>query len=131
MRKALLLILILLLVACGPSTPATTSGQETADELSEPSDSNTDASESVEQEAESPTADEETDSQSSEQAAASEDADTDVDSDEETRELASDGPVAPGLPAMTPAEASIIRDTDHVLGAAEPLVSIIEYGDFQ
>jgi uncharacterized protein YcfL len=31
----------------------------------------------------------------------------------------------------TPEEASIIREQDHVIGAEEPVVSIIEYGDFQ
>lgn len=31
----------------------------------------------------------------------------------------------------TPEQASIVREQDHVKGAAEPTVSIIEYGDFQ
>jgi hypothetical protein len=34
-------------------------------------------------------------------------------------------------PATTVAEASIVRDRDWVLGADEPAVTIIEYGDFQ
>lgn len=31
----------------------------------------------------------------------------------------------------TPEEASIVRPEDHTKGAADPLVTIIEYGDFQ
>lgn len=33
--------------------------------------------------------------------------------------------------ATTPEQAAVVRDTDWVKGAAEPVVSIIEYGDFQ
>jgi len=33
--------------------------------------------------------------------------------------------------AATMAEAAVVRDTDWVKGAADPLVTIIEYGDFQ
>ncbi len=33
--------------------------------------------------------------------------------------------------ATTPEEAGIIRDRDWVKGAADPTVTIIEYGDFQ
>ncbi len=35
------------------------------------------------------------------------------------------------LTGSTPEEASIIREQDHVKGASDPLVTIIEYGDFQ
>jgi hypothetical protein len=31
----------------------------------------------------------------------------------------------------TPEEASIVREQDYVIGAADPTVTIIEYGDFQ
>lgn len=36
-----------------------------------------------------------------------------------------------GFPATTVAEASIVRDRDWVKGTDDPLVAIIEYGDFQ
>jgi hypothetical protein len=35
------------------------------------------------------------------------------------------------FPATTVAEASIVRDRDWQKGAADPAVTIIEYGDFQ
>ena len=41
-----------------------------------------------------------------------------------------DGAAVPA-PATNPTEAAVIRDRDWVLGAEEPLISIIEYGDFQ
>ena len=31
----------------------------------------------------------------------------------------------------TPQEAGVARDQDHIKGAADPLVTIVEYGDFQ
>ncbi len=34
-------------------------------------------------------------------------------------------------PATTPAEADIVRSRDYVIGASDPAVTIIEYGDFQ
>lgn len=37
----------------------------------------------------------------------------------------------PGFPATTVEEASIVRDRDWVKGTDDPLVAIIEYGDFQ
>lgn len=40
-------------------------------------------------------------------------------------------PVAPITPATTLAEASQVRPQDQVVGAANPKVVIIEYGDFQ
>jgi hypothetical protein len=46
-----------------------------------------------------------------------------------------EAPVADGaktfLPALTPAEAGEIRDTDFVKGNPDAAVTIIEYGDFQ
>ncbi len=36
-----------------------------------------------------------------------------------------------GFPASNVAEASIVRDRDWTLGTDDPLVTIIEYGDFQ
>ena len=35
------------------------------------------------------------------------------------------------FPATNVAEASIVRDRDWTIGATDPLVAIIEYGDFQ
>lgn len=34
-------------------------------------------------------------------------------------------------PAKTIEEAAVLREQDHVRGAAEPVVAIIEYGDYQ
>jgi len=34
-------------------------------------------------------------------------------------------------PASNPAEASEVRDFDHITGATDPAVTIIEYGDYQ
>ena len=34
-------------------------------------------------------------------------------------------------PASTPAEAGEVRDFDHIKGATDPVVTIIEYGDYQ
>ena len=39
--------------------------------------------------------------------------------------------IIPGFPATTVQEASIVRERDWKKGAEDPLVSIIEYGDFQ
>jgi cyclophilin family peptidyl-prolyl cis-trans isomerase/protein-disulfide isomerase len=39
--------------------------------------------------------------------------------------------VAGVFPATSPAEAAVVRSQDWPLGAANPIVSIIEYGDFQ
>lgn len=44
---------------------------------------------------------------------------------------ASDAVVEAIFPATTPAEASIVRDRDWTKGATEPVVTVIEYGDFQ
>jgi hypothetical protein len=37
----------------------------------------------------------------------------------------------PVTPAQTAAAAGVIRDRDWTLGAEDPLITIIEYGDFQ
>jgi hypothetical protein len=44
------------------------------------------------------------------------------------RSAASKASVATGA---TPEEASIVREQDYVIGASDPTVTIIEYGDFQ
>jgi hypothetical protein len=49
----------------------------------------------------------------------------------ETAPDSSETAVIPNFPATTVAEASIVRDRDWSQGTADPLVSIIEYGDFQ
>lgn len=42
------------------------------------------------------------------------------------------GQAVPAItPATTPEEAGIVRPQDWVKGASDPLVTIIEYGDFQ
>jgi hypothetical protein len=40
-------------------------------------------------------------------------------------------PAEAGFPATTPEEAGVVRQRDWTKGAAEPVVTIIEYGDFQ
>lgn len=45
----------------------------------------------------------------------------------ESQPLSGDSPA----PAQTPAEAGVIRERDWTKGTEEPLVTIIEYGDFQ
>jgi len=37
----------------------------------------------------------------------------------------------PAVPVLTPDQVGVVRPQDHFLGASEPLVTIIEYGDFQ
>ncbi|MBE2221549.1 MAG: hypothetical protein IAF02_08420 [Anaerolineae bacterium] len=46
-------------------------------------------------------------------------------------ESPSEAAAIPGFPATTVAEASVVRDSDWTKGTDDPLVSIIEYGDFQ
>lgn len=51
--------------------------------------------------------------------------------DSEETAVSDDGSPAAFSPATTVAEAAVVREQDQVLGAADPLVTIIEYGDFQ
>jgi hypothetical protein len=51
--------------------------------------------------------------------------------DSEETAVSDDGSPAAFSPATTVAEAAVVREQDQVLGAADPLVTIVEYGDFQ
>ena len=51
--------------------------------------------------------------------------------DAEEMVVSDDGSPAAFSPAATVAEAAVVREHDQVRGAASPLVTIIEYGDFQ
>ena len=51
--------------------------------------------------------------------------------DSEETAVSDDGSPAAFSPATTVAEAAVVREQDQVLGAADPLITIIEYGDFQ
>jgi hypothetical protein len=106
MRK-IYLLLLLLLAACGPAgTPAT-----------------------VPQESTEPAA--EAEANISEPTVAATEAGDTVEEIPETSEPSDNSSVTDFSPATTLADASIVRPTDHMLGATEPIVSIIEYGDFQ
>ena len=102
MKKHLwLLFVLLLLISCGPS------GGEPATEPQHP-EATAVASTTV-----APT----TPSQPTEESA-------------ETT-ATNDDPVVAIFPATTVDEAAVIRERDWVHGATDPLVTIIEYGDFQ
>lgn len=49
----------------------------------------------------------------------------------ETAALSSGAVDIPNFPATTVQEASVVRDRDWTQGTDDPLVTIIEYGDFQ
>jgi hypothetical protein len=103
MKKFVLLFAIaLLLVACGSTS--------------------TETAVSVPEEPERPV----TDSTEDEPAVESETETESEPGSETTEEVA-----ISGFPATTVAEASIVRDRDWVKGTDDPLVAIIEYGDFQ
>ena len=109
MKKAFWLILLGLLLACGPSTadsqPTTSDpGEETAVATDEP------------------TAD-------TEQTAAAENMADEADEGE--IELPAATNLDSFVPATTVEEAAVIREQDWLRGAADPIVVIIEYGDFQ
>ncbi len=40
-------------------------------------------------------------------------------------------PVSAFAPATAVSTAAVIREQDHIIGAEEPVVAIIEYGDYQ
>ena len=108
MKKILLLLLLLFAVACGgPEAPVT------------------EATDSDEPEA-SATAVEDTDA---------EDAVVEDTATEDASAGAVSHPSSPTpddfTPASTPAEAGEVRDFDHIKGATDPAVTIIEYGDYQ
>ena len=101
MKKFLLLLVLLLAVACGGPEAPTT---ETTDaEESETAVSTTD------------TATE----------------DTPTDTTGLTSAPTSANVPADFIPASNPADASEVRNFDHIIGATDPAVTIIEYGDYQ
>ena len=105
MKKFVLLFAIgLLLVACGSTS--------------------TETAVSVPEEQTKPVAD----STEGELAAESE---TETEAESESSSEATDEIAMSGFPATTVEEASIVRDRDWVKGTDDPLVAIIEYGDFQ
>lgn len=108
----LLICLLMLLGACAPAEP------DSAETVTEAT--------AVVDQAAAPA----TDSEDSEDTAVSESADTTAaEVGEEIEQPASDDAVA--FPATTFEEAAVLRATDHFKGAEEPIVEIIEYGDFQ
>ncbi len=118
MKKIVLLVLITLLVAaCGSSSSQTAITKNTAEPDLEPAAQQTEPA--IEQTEESETL--------SEPASSPEVKDDATEPGDQTAVTSSD----PLFPASNIADASIIRSTDHVVGAVEPLISIIEYGDFQ
>lgn len=101
MKKLLMLLLLLVLAACGSAEPPTNAPG--AQEAD-----NTPDGENAVVEAE--------------------------ETGEETAVANPDTPItndAAMTPATTPAEAAQVRSQDWTLGADDPLVTIIEYGDFQ
>ena len=59
------------------------------------------------------------------------DADESTEAEFEPSDAATDSGSEPAVPVLTAAQVSVVRSQDHVLGAAVPAVTIIEYGDFQ
>jgi len=105
-KLALILMLLVLAVACGPAgTPEATNdaaavSEATSPEPAAPAPTETAVTEEAATAVLQPTA---------EQAAAP----------------------AEAAPEVTVEEAAVIREQDWVIGAADPAVTIIEYGDFQ
>lgn len=136
MKKVWLVVwLALVLAACGPSSPPDAAGDPVVDDGQEAPTAIVDA-EQVAEATEVPEEDvQPVVAEEVEPGSGAEKSEVEVDeaatSDEEV------GPTTEGdtlnvvFPATTPAEASVVRVTDHVLGAADPMVQIIEYGDFQ
>lgn len=99
MKKAIWLLLLITLLACGSATTGSPSAEKDAEE------------------------------------------ETAVSSTEETAENNDDAPSQPLVllpknfddfsPARTVEEAAVVREQDWYKGAADPVVVIIEYGDFQ
>ncbi len=118
MKKHLIgLLLILLLTACGTSEPAPTEPE------SEPISSVEETtSESADLEADNDAA---TETDDDEEAAAVEE----EESEEDTAVTVVDGPTYE--PSTTIPEAAELKATDHTKGAEDPIITIIEYGDFQ
>lgn len=109
MKKTIWLLLLAALLACGPTSPTETQTAVTSD------DEETAVSEveTVEEVEEAP----------------------ETEAVEEASNAETTLPVATNFEAFVPAttveEAAVIREQDWLKGAAEPVVVIIEYGDFQ
>ena len=120
------ILLVLLLGACGPGSPPTKEEAEintnnnppTAETADEPT-----GSDQAELEAAEPT----------EAVAEAEPTDTETAESEEESEAETDTAVANAdfQPAQNFTEAAQLRAADYTKGAEEPIVAIIEYGDFQ
>ncbi len=109
----LIVFLLLILAACGPAE-------------TEPTESESDgapvATEVVEEEGIStPTATNQPEAES----------EGETSDDDEEPEPTVEADVDVTFPATNFAQAALIRDTDYSKGAEEPVVEIIEYGDFQ
>ena len=101
MKKAFWLLLLALLLACGPSATETQPADTDNDEDTAVSETDTDSAEEAETEPEA---------ESSLSGAANLDS---------------------FAPAATVEEAAIVREQDWRKGAADPIVVLIEYSDFQ
>lgn len=125
MKKYLIgLLLVLLLTACGTSQPASTEEPE-----SEPISSTEETtSETANLEADNDEA-AETDNGEEVAAVAEEESEESEESEEDTAVTAVDGPTYE--PSTTIPEAAELKATDHSKGAEDPIIAIIEYGDFQ
>lgn len=112
MKKALWLLLLATLLACGPTTADPSANANSAEDEAAVSDTNEDAEEVVEEdEAEAP-------------------ADNSAETETSPAMVAATN-FEDFAPASTVEEAATIREQDWRKGAAEPSVVIIEYGDFQ
>lgn len=120
MKRLILWMLLLVLVACGAS-----GGEETAVDTT----TNNNPTENTETDTTQP--EETTDSEETEE----EPADEEPVQEPATEEEPANEAVANGKPAITPAlsaeEANTVRTGDYVKGATNPTVTIIEYGDLQ
>jgi len=100
-RIALLLILVLALVACGPNgAPVSTEAPADTAVPAAPTNAATETTVSGE---------------------------TEIEATAEATEVGS----SPAIPALSPDQIGVVRPQDHFLGATNPVVTIIEYGDFQ
>lgn len=121
MKKVLLMILLLFLTACGGTETAAEPTAEPAEEA---------GAVVVDEEAEADEAEPEPTAEVVEEPTAAPDPEPTAAVEEEPEE--DTGETAVDLaPEVSLADASLIRTEDWAKGAAEPLITIIEYGDFQ
>ena len=129
MKKILawLLLGLLVLTACGAPQPSDDSEDISAILTESEEDPEVEESEAEEEPTavaeEAPAVVEEEEAEPEEPAA---------EAQEESETVAEEPPAASvNFPATTAEEANIVREVDYFKGAEEPLVTIIEYGDFQ